>query len=135
MCTHTIWIHCKVNAYFHPRNVDDLGRIAFFNMVWRPFIPFRVRRNQTEHAFVCQWIYYTCKYHRDWEDAFNRSDYLTSLSWSRAEDCCVNKIIVGEPMLSFSEQDMCFSWDFYGGTSAKWMLCTYNLPHFWKKNS
>lgn len=62
-----------------------------------------------------------CKYHRDWEDAYNRSDYLTSLksTGGRAEDCCVNKIIVGEPMLSFSEQDMCFSWDFWGGTFGK----------------
>lgn len=25
MCTHAIWIHCKVNAHFHPRDVEESG--------------------------------------------------------------------------------------------------------------
>lgn len=44
----------------------------------------------------------------------------------------VNKIIIGELVLSFLQQDICFSQDFWEGTIAKWTVqlnCIYNLLH------
>lgn len=79
MCTHAIWIHCTINAYFHPRDVGESGESSILQHGLESIYSIPCVRIQAEHAFVCQWIYYMCQYHRDWEDAYNRSDYFRSL--------------------------------------------------------
>lgn len=75
-----------------------------------------------------------CKYHRNLENAYIHSDYFTTLksTGGRVEDCCVNKIIVDEPMLSFSEQDI-IQHDLE--SIYQQLLVIYLGRNFWKMNA
>lgn len=90
---------------------ENLGRVAFFSMVWSPFIPFRVcESKQSMHLCASGSttrvsITGTGKMHII---AQIISGLLKVLE-VELTNFVLNEIIVGEPMLSFSEQDMCFS--------------------------
>lgn len=63
MCTDATWIHNKLNAYLHSRDTEEFGDRGILQHGLEFIYTIFCHTNQAEHAFVCQWIYYMCKYH------------------------------------------------------------------------
>lgn len=79
-------------------------------------MPFCVGINQAEHAFVCQWMYYKCKYHMKLLKVSELrsciiSDHLKALEVG-TKTSVVNKIIIGALVLSFAQPNTCTSQGF-----------------------